>query len=245
MNRLPLETTFNTRELGGIVTQTGNVTSYKQFLRSDDVANISEKDIQNLYDYGVRTVIDLRSAEEMNTTGHVLIEDERIDLHHLPLYMGNVTEIMEILESQKGATTFLQEYYLQILAEKNSLADVLRVILEAQEGGVLFHCKVGKDRTGVVAMILLGLADVAQVDIAANYEVTHNYIMQNPTVRAEAQQYPIDVFYSKAEYIQTAMDYITENYGSVKEYVRALGFTDEEIATLTARVVDEKVLAFA
>ena len=63
-NRLPMEKAFNVRELGGYAARKGSVTKYHQFLRTDNLTNITEEDKNFLLGYGVRAVIDLRGREE-------------------------------------------------------------------------------------------------------------------------------------------------------------------------------------
>lgn len=245
IKRLPLKNTWNTRELGGYVNKYGKVTNYKSFLRSDDLANLDSEDIDTLYNYGVRTVIDLRGAEELAETGHPIrdLPDGKIDFYHKPVYLSDSEAIYATLEKD-ASTSFLEEYYLDILKEKSALTAVLRTILNAREGGVLFHCYVGKDRTGIVAMILLGLCEVEELDIVANYEVSHSHIKQSEKIRLEIEASTSNEYYSDARYIERALKYVYENYGTIKEYVRAIGFSDEEIEMITNRLVNENSLAF-
>lgn len=44
------------------------------------------------------------------------------------------------------------------------------------EGETLFHCQEGKDRTGVISILLLLLGDVADIDIIVDYEISNAYL---------------------------------------------------------------------
>jgi len=236
MRRLHLETTYNTRDLGGYLTQSGAVTSYKQFLRSDDISYLNENDVETLFNYGVRTVIDLRGVEERQRTDYTLEGNSRISMLHLPLYGGNLQELREIDASIDGMS-FQEAFYIQLLEEKETLTQVLRAILEAPEGGILFHCMAGKDRTGIVAMLLLGISDVHEADIIENYETTWSYIRRNPKIQENVKHTTKDVFLSKAEWMETVLTYIVKNYGGISQYVCALGFTPKEIDALKKRLI--------
>lgn len=64
-NRISLIGTYNTRELGGFPTENGNVTGHNVFLRSDNLASLTYDDKKFLYDYGIRTILDLRGSDEI------------------------------------------------------------------------------------------------------------------------------------------------------------------------------------
>ena len=62
--RLPMENAYNVRELGGYATKKGSVTIHHQFLRSENLTDITEEDKTFLIEYGLSGIIDLRSREE-------------------------------------------------------------------------------------------------------------------------------------------------------------------------------------
>jgi len=187
----------------------------------------------------VRTVIDLRGTDELEETGHPIRDTQnKIDFHHKPVYLSDSEAIYETLKVDK-TTSFLEEYYLDILKEQTALRNVLSTILNAQAGGILFHCFVGKDRTGIVAMILLGLCEVEEMDIIANYEVSFSHIKQSPFIQEEIKKSTAGEYLSQARYIERALDYIKENYGTIHNYVESLGFTNEEIQSIRQRLVNE------
>ncbi|MDU6791387.1 MAG: tyrosine-protein phosphatase, partial [Anaerococcus sp.] len=61
---LPFENIKNARSLGGYPTLDGEITSWDFFIRSANLDNLTENDMKLLKDLNVRTVIDLRRAEE-------------------------------------------------------------------------------------------------------------------------------------------------------------------------------------
>ena len=50
-------------------------------------------------------------------------------------------------------------------------------IARAPDGGVLFHCHAGKDRTGLVAALLLALAGTPDEIIAQDYHLSYTYLL--------------------------------------------------------------------
>ncbi|MDR2834103.1 MAG: tyrosine-protein phosphatase [Streptococcaceae bacterium] len=233
--QLELKTTYNTRELGGIPSISGTYTKYGQFLRSDSVANLTKEEIDELYEYGIRTIIDLRSSEELEMTGHVLKENARFNFQHTPIYSVSPQELaMKLMVSP---LSFLEQYYLEVLKEKNTLANALKTIASAPEGGILFHCFVGKDRTGLIAMLLLSLGNVEFSEIVKDYVPSFENIKQSPEIQALLETQPAEMFYSKPEYMETVLDYLYTNYTSVENYVKALGLSEDEISSIKARLI--------
>lgn len=83
------------------------------------------------------------------------------------------------------------------------LYKIFHFILDNIDGCLLFHCQAGKDRTGVLAMILMGLTGVSKEDIVANYEVTHTYLKENVKLRLEDGLEELE--FSKPQWIEKRM----------------------------------------
>ena len=124
------------------------------------------------------------------------------------------------------------EGYKLILENKVAIKKIFEIIAEAK-GGVLFHCTAGKDRTGLVAMLILGLAGVTRKDIVANYEVTFTYvpILMDETINPA-------LAYSRPEYIITAIEFIEQNYGTYREYLKSCDLTDEILDKIKSKYLD-------
>ena len=129
------------------------------------------------------------------------------------------------------------EWYKLILENKSAIKRIFEIIADAK-GGVLFHCTAGKDRTGVVAMLLLNILDVDEETIMKNYleiNKTHkpkanlfyvliNVLMWNKELAKKARSY----YMVHERYLQTAIEAIKETYGSMEEYItNVLGVTNE------------------
>lgn len=241
--RLPLEGTFNTRDLGGHPTATGEVTAFRAFIRSDDVANISKKDLNFLQKYGVTSVLDLRSEEERQRVPNpfqTLASFQYVHQSILPLGKNSNRSLELFVSSlyEKNREPLAEMYVLMLKESKEVIRNIFTWFSE-QEGAVLFHCTAGKDRTGIISMLLLGLVEVSRSDILANYSVTHIYNRDNP--EEKMLQLPFEVpasfLQSKPSYILEAYEYLLENYGSVKGYLKDIGVDHE-----TQEVVRYKLL---
>jgi protein-tyrosine phosphatase len=161
----------NVRDLGGLNTSDGYKTRWGAVVRSDHPAKLTADGWSVLYAHGIRTIISLRT--------HGLVE-EFPDTAQRP---SDITTIEAAIEDFTD-TEFIKQwvdtdlwctplYYRDALKRwpKRHVA-VIRAIAQAQPGGVLFHCKRGYDRTGIVALLLLALAGVSPEDIVADYELS-------------------------------------------------------------------------
>lgn len=237
-NRLPLQASFNTREHGGYPTANHRVTNWKQFLRSDDVSSLTAQDISLLKEYGLTTVIDLRSLQERDSTPYVLDKEPEIEAIHLPLGSENGAQPSMPVEDPNEQ---LGQFYIACLENsKETLKEIVEIMTE-KEGITLFHCAAGKDRTGVLSALLLNLAEVSRADILAHYQVTYEYISKNPLITEgfkKQQAFPIELLYSKPSYMETMLNHLEENYGNAEGYFKAINVDQDTLEKLKGKLVD-------
>ena len=226
LRRIPLGKMNNLRDLGGYPAGDGH-TAWERFLRGDNPLGLSHRDIRWLLDRDITTVVDLRSGEELSRQPDQLSTYPEFTYHHCPL-VG--MEKLPNLEADIGRA------YFDAMDSLTSVGRAMSVVAAAP-GGVLFHCTAGKDRTGMIAMLLLSLAGVAREDILADYEVSETYLaeiikliqLRVPDLAAFAGQ-------SRREYMETCMDLLLDKYGSVPDYLTAAGLSGQEQEALRAKL---------
>jgi protein-tyrosine phosphatase len=227
---------LNARDLGGYPTVDGGQTRWRSLLRSDDLAQLTHAGVRALSDYGVETVLDLRWAEE------IVLNPSPINSHapqvryvHSPLLASTPAEWRELAqgcEKERWKSVVLQQVRPQ-------LRDVLRVIAAASAGPLLFHCVAGKDRTGLIAALLLTLADVEPQSIAADYAESSQMLGNAYLVRYKDVD-PHDVLENvrcPEEGVHNMLAYLGRE-GGIREYLGKIGLQSEEIVRLRARLRD-------
>lgn len=228
MIRLPLQTTYNTRDLGGYQSAHGK-TQFGRFFRSDSIASLNDVDIESLKAANIKTIVDLRMPSEIARDPNPL--KNHPDFHFYAISMlqdqGNQTFALENLPDD-----FLATLYITILEKSHAEIKALFKVFASHTGGILFHCSAGKDRTGITAMLLLGLMGVQNADIIANYEVTYTYIKQNPKVQSYLEKAPMSLMISKPEFMERTLAHITSNYHSIPSYLEAIGVTSKDLETI-------------
>lgn len=230
--RLPLEHAYNVRDLGGYPCNNNQSTKWHNLLRADDLSRLDENEIQFLIDYGVKVVIDLRSSSECERSRNPFLNHPDVQHVNIPL-MGNVIETPSP-ELLKEMSVSLKETYIDMIENaQEKIKRIMAIIIESK-GGVLFHCSAGKDRTGVVAMLLLGVVGCVESDIISNYEVSYTNLCQNEELKKAFEQYqfPKELLMSKAEWMKDVLVHISEKYASVTHYLRVIGLSENEIVEL-------------
>lgn len=175
LKRIPLQGAHNFRDLGGYPTADGRCTRWGLLYRSDALSALSRADWTLLLRRGIKTVIDLRSLPEAQAAP--LSPPEGVQALHFSLMQeldgalpGPGTGEKRVLDSM------LLDYKNMLFGSLPCCAGILRAIAgRLDAGSVVFMCSAGKDRTGIIAAVLLYLCGVPREDIVADYMVSSTY----------------------------------------------------------------------
>lgn len=229
--RLPVEGMCNLRELGGYPCD-GGITKSGVFLRGDSTATLTPGDTKFLLDYGLGTVVDLRSQGEIDANPCAVAEHPDIEYHIIPLIPRGEGDATKIRVT--GGT--LQEFYMLCLENSaEEFAKVFNIFADAKKC-VMFNCTVGKDRTGMIAALLLMLCGVSDEDIIANYQVSHTYIKKSIQLR-QVVNMESDFMQSRPETIEGVLAYIRDKFGGAREYLIHCGVRDEGLEAIKSRFI--------
>lgn len=183
---LGLRSVPNSRQLGGYMTNSGRKIQKFSLLRSARLGGMTPEDAEKLSALGIDTVIDLRSPEEISECPDRNVERFRCCPCPLPTvnqadYQKKIAEKFQTTRDTKEKTFYLSEYlscismedmYFEILTAEDSvksLRKVFDILLEPDTHRVLFHCTSGKDRTGIVAALIMLSLGVGLPDICSDY----------------------------------------------------------------------------
>lgn len=233
--RLPLDGMMNARDLGGYAGD-GGVTRFGVFLRSDVPALLTERDLRLLRDYGLTTVVDLRSEREQEKAPDMLAGAPWLTYRAIPLYDKAAARG----EALDGKTFSWADHYIRMAENSKSwVAQVLSALAEAP-GCALFHCATGKDRTGLISAALLGLCGVSDEDIAADYCLSRVYL--SPLVAALERSGRINTasdpfFATQPENMLSLLSHLHGVYGSVPDWLTACGVSGETLAILRTHLL--------
>ena len=158
------ESLLNARDLGGLPAAHGHVRP-GAIVRSDALYRLNDAGRAALVAHGVRTVIDMRATREVAANPYDLDASSGVTRHHI------AQQSEEMWEAVRGRRRI--DFDLTMLeVARARFAAIAQAIADAPAGGVLIHCEVGKDRTGLMTMLLLDLVGTPADAIAADYALT-------------------------------------------------------------------------
>jgi len=174
---LDWEGALNARDTGGLPTSDGGRIRRGALVRSDVISRLTRSGRQALIDHGVRTIVDVRTSEEIGRD--VDYPFRGVGTETDPRYV-NVSFVVDLApeqeahvrERRENATQLGELNRLDIDMHRAGIAGIARAVADAEPGGVLIHCHAGKDRTGISVGLLLSLVGVSDDDAADDYALT-------------------------------------------------------------------------
>ena len=222
-----LETTLNTRDLGGYrIAGTKEYTKYNRIYRSDLAKAPSERDIEFLRNKGVTTLIDLRVDFEVAKGANGFSGLDGFMYYNYPNVEGSYlpATVQEIPNSYT------------VIAEDASMTQVMRTIANAP-CGVMLNCSAGKDRTGTTSALLLWLCGVGEEDIVYDYMITKD--LNAERFKRVAENYPdldMNLVIPNENNMREFLRMMKDRYGTAKAYFSARGITEEEQQRIIAKL---------
>lgn len=230
---------LNSRDLGGYPTKEGGVTRWGAVVRCDNPAQLTEEGRASALEYGIKTVIDLRNPEEVETHPNPFAENLN------GLEYVNISVVDPAAEPPVGFTTLVDQYTRTLEDFPVQHAQVLKTVADARPGGILINCMGGKDRTGLVSALLLTLAGVPPEAVAADYAMSQELLMpqeldwleNGPGERIEREQH-VEMFAARDEVMLEVLEYLDRGYGGVERYVCEAGVTAPVVEAIRRRLID-------
>lgn len=215
-----LETTLNTRDLGcDKCTVSGERLKPWRVLRSDIQCYPSENDVVLLKKHQICTIIDMRGEADVQKKPSGFAGREGFAYRNIPIHEGS--GIPENTDAVSGS-------YMGIAQSKNA-ARVFKAIASAP-GGVMINCTAGKDRTGVVSAVLLGICGVSEAEIVADYMLTKTYNQERfDLIHQNFPDIDMNIVIPSEQYMEEFLHLLKAKYGSFRQYLLAIGVTSDEI----------------
>jgi protein-tyrosine phosphatase len=236
----------NFRDLGGYPTADGRHTKWGVFFRSDQLSSLTTTDATYLVNSRITHDVDLRTDQEIAAAPDIPATDVRFTYTREQMSVPEMGA-QAILTSGVvfDETVMAAAYEHTLTTYATAFAGVFQT-LAAQGPGSVFHCVYGKDRTGMVAALLLMAANVPDSVIVTDYSLTDQYEAVGEAASAAqataafgptaAALFGVS-YYSPPAVMQKVLTYIRQTYGSAGAYLQTGGL---DPATL-AKVVSEFV----
>ena len=236
----PFEAVFNFRDLGGYAAAGGRIVRWRTLFRADGLNRLTEAEADRLRELGIVTVIDLRTPEEL-ARGRAP-EGISDAFHHLPMF--DVVPDWSA-DPDVASPTFLADRYLEMVESgRAAVARALEVLAEPPSLPAVFHCAAGKDRTGIVAAILLELLGVDRSTVVADYALSHDAMIKMEAWISQVHpewsgKRPAVVIEARPETMETFLVSIDERFGSVEGLVADLGVGRATIEALRRHLLTD------
>lgn len=245
---------FNARDLGGLPVRGGGLTRRGAFLRSADPRFVTEAGWAAARAAGVRTVVDLRNEDEMRpVTGESATERSGSaaftaasagisvppGLTRLEVPLDDIEDTAFWLDTNRRRLNGSPLYFRPFLEHKaERCAAVVTALARTEPGGVLFHCGAGRDRTGLVSLLLLALAGVEAEAVAADYDLTTEAVVPLFAAMGVPDQGPA-VATVLTERGLTQRDAVLDVLADLdpQGYLLAAGAAPEDLAELRTRLL--------
>ena len=243
--RVRFEGATNFRDLGGYLTATGSTVRWGMVFRADSLHALGPDDLARYEELGVRAVYDLRADAERQE------RPDPVPSRHLPI-SGRPADapaatVAEGLTGDDGER-ILRDLYVGLIEHAAPLIGALFTGLAA-EGGLpaVFHCHAGKDRTGVVAALLLEALGVPRDAILDDYELTARYRLrgqqessyQNLRSLGLSPEAAAGVLTTPRWAMRDALDDLDQRHGGIEPYlVGPAGVAPTDLGTLREALLD-------
>jgi hypothetical protein len=229
---------FNFRDLGGHTTGDGRRTRPGRVFRSNSLQDLTATDVRVLMSQlRLRTVIDLRGPDEIATAGIGPLEREAVRYENLPLLDERVETPGQVADLGERYRTYLHSF-----GAKN-LVQALTVMADEAAHPLVFHCSAGKDRTGVLAAMVLSCLAVPRDEVVADYCAMQTergrlaeFLRRRPGYTDLADHDPI--LDSRPETMREFLRVLDVDYGGARRWALAEGMAEGDLRRLEAALLE-------
>jgi protein-tyrosine phosphatase len=236
------EACFNFRDLGGYECVDGRRVRWSSVFRSDALHRLTDADLEVARGLGLRTIIDLRSTAELDRHGRFAHADD-MAFHHLPFFEADSAPFKWAERDDPEPPPGI-EYVAIATCARRSIAAALQVLAEG-EYAVVFHCGAGKDRTGILAALILSSLGVPDQVIVADYHLSERALAPTlawaeanaPEMAEEMTKLPGWLLRAPRPVMQAFLDILRERHGSIDGYLADAGVEPPVLEALRARLL--------
>jgi protein-tyrosine phosphatase len=230
--RISFEGCFNFRDLGGYESADGSWVTPRRLYRADGPHALTSADAEKMRGLGLVTVIDLRTAQEADERGRYVTTLAGIVEHHLP--MIDVLPDADELPDWIDPNVVADQYRSMLEHGSATVGTALRLLSDAAAYPAMFHCSAGKDRTGILSAILLGLLGVPDDTIVADYVLSGRAMQQlidyykraHPDATEQLSRLAPAMVAAHPEAMRAFIDGVRRDYGSFDDLAAAVGAGD-------------------
>ena len=239
-----LHAVHNFRDLGGYPTVDGRTTKWRTLYRADGLYRLRGADLDVVRTLGLHTVIDLRSEGELVERGTFPHAEHPVTFHHVPV-IDSTWQHLDRPDADDPVAFLEWAYHDMLRLGPERFVEAIEYLGHADALPAVFHCAAGKDRTGVLAMLLLGSLGVPHDYIVADYALTGEGIermrvwaqREAPEMWARLADTPTAFMAAAPEAMARVIDNICAG-GSIRDYALSLGVQPDTLNRLADQLLE-------
>jgi protein-tyrosine phosphatase len=229
---LGFKSVTNFRDIGGYRTRQGHTVAWRRVFRSGEFRHLTRNEFQKIMEeIKLTSVIDLRSAFEIEWQGNGLLAEADIRYHNVSFIADGGDR--EANERRYKELNNMGEFYVQLIRYKDygkRIVEALEIIAEPKNHPLVFHCAVGKDRTGILAAVLLSVLGVEDKDVIEDYSLSGPYMVEllktinnDPEIAGAVKALPDYFWKASPESMALLLTTFRQEYGSIEAYLKDMG----------------------
>ena len=227
IRHLNLKYISNLRDIGGYVTKDNRVTKFNRIMRSSLIKNLEPEEFEYLKRNNLCLNIDIRNKNDLNVRVNYL--QDKVKFINIPF-----NDEIPALEKD------IPLGYMALVENRN-----IKLIFDAireNKGLIIINCSMGKDRTGVIMMLIELLCGVTNKDIISDYMLSYNYVKDDVNLfHLNHPEYPAWVGASKSWYMEETIKMFFDKYHDVNNYfIDYLGLKEEELNEIRESLLDRE-----
>jgi protein-tyrosine phosphatase len=239
---LPLVGACNFRDLGGYPTRDGRFTRWGTLFRSDTLHELTADDLEVLRQIGLNSVIDLRTAAELERTGRGPLAEESIGYLHASVLREEGGE--SSATPAPAGDDLAERYFWYLDVGRDAFVQALSLVADPAHQPLVFHCAAGKDRTGVLAALILDILGVERSAIAADYALTAtrmelivNRLRRDPVWGPHVADIPAPHILVEAATMERFLALLDQRCGGARGWALEAGVPAESLDEMSAHLI--------
>jgi protein-tyrosine phosphatase len=244
-----LEQGFNMRDLGGYPVRGGGEVRWGRLFRAGSLSTLSGADVERFRQLGIRTVVDLRSDRELDERGRLDVDSYPCRFVHLPVIDATWQEtgVPDFDGTEDGTVAFLVWAYESMLEQgADRFGAAIRALAIPGSLPAVFHCAAGKDRTGILAALVLAGIGVDDVTVATDYGLSEQAMASmmawaeanDPERVAALAAMPPAMRAARPAAMLEILARLRHAHGSIDGFLASIGVGTATMSTLTDALVD-------
>jgi protein-tyrosine phosphatase len=257
---VPLAGQPNFRDLGGYAASDGRRVKWRVVYRSGELGQLTEDDLGRLTELGIKTVVDLRSPQEVSARGEsrlppgaralpIPVASSDLFTTLIPMFLkGDFSQVPPNLLDEVNRV-LVRDFTAQYAA-------LLRALGDASNRPLVFHCTQGKDRAGFGAAMVLSALGVPWKTVVEDYLLSNHYrkaendkllgmirrfaaAKGGPEAEDIASSRVEGLLYVKEQSLQAAHAEIIAQHGSIEAFlIEGLGCSRELLQQLRTDLLE-------